>query len=84
MIPFVSSGRFGKKDATITTTIVSTSIIPGTGDVISVRSPASTGSFISRNRNSMIGIVANAPSSTAKKIPGLPFIKKKSVKVILA
>ena len=37
-----------------------------------------------RNRKNITGTVRSAPSSTAKKIPGLPFIQKKSIKSIFA
>ena len=43
-----------------------------------------TGSRFLRKRIIMIGMVARAPSSTAKNMPGFPFIQKKFMKFMWA
>ena len=65
-------------------TTISTSMTAGIVPSTCVRGPAVTGSRSFRNSRSMIGTVARAPSSTAKKMPGRPCIQKKSRKRMLA
>ena len=83
-IPLATEGLFGKKDSMIRQAIMARRSIVGTKSRTLVVASALTGCRSRRNRNSITGTVASAPSSTPKKMPGRPFIQKKSRKSIPA
>ena len=82
--PLVMSGLFGKNDTNISVATSPTSMYVGTRFFTSVYSSAATGCLYFLNRIIITGTVARAPSSTAKKIPGLPWNTKKDEKSIFA
>ena len=81
MYPFVSSGLFGRNEA-----VISRAIMPSRRKCRYVAHRF--GGYLSRDRLLVFSenqvtapaTVAIAPSSTAQKIPGEPFIQKKSKK----
>ena len=84
MMPLIVSGVPGMKEATISASTIPSSIQVGRKSSTFVLPRLVTGALSFRNRYIMIGTVATAPSSTAKKIPGRPFIQKKSRNVMFA
>ena len=84
MMPLIALGVSGINEATISAATMRRSITVGTISLTFVRSSEETGSLLRRKRIIMIGTVAIAPISTAKKIPSLPFIQKNSMKFISA
>ena len=84
MTPLVISGLLGMKEAAIRKTIWPTIAMVGIISLTSVCASEDTGIVSLRKINIIIGMVKRAPSSTAKKMPGLPCMMKKSIKSILA
>ena len=82
--PFVSSGLFFMNDAAISVITVRSRNTVGPRSSTSFLESESTGSLSFLNKYIITGIVASAPSSTAKKMLGLPCRKKKLIKSIFA
>ena len=78
------SGLFVMKEAPIRRSTITIRRMVGTRSSTFVRSSACTFCFMLWNRSIITGTLISAPSSTAKKIPSLPFIQKKDRKSMSA